>query len=398
MQPIVVVDMKKFVCGLIPIIEILLFISLYGVILPVRPLCAPDEFDFILMLQKFFPEISGKVMMRLPAALSTLFTGLTIYFCAKTVKLRYPAMAAAFFLLFPPTWFYGTSASIVPVFVLAVSLIAFGIFTGRRENSRLKKLFCFLPALPAAFLVAGTIQAGLLSIPCVVLSFVPVASLSLTAYLERLEDRGKASRRIDRVIRLTIILLLFSVAMLLVPSICRHFKMSYPDSLNIYQPGETVFRPALSLLIPVIWLFTGLSVKEASAKISFIIIAAIFLLLTLPLSLPWERQYNFRLDRELELMKKDLNGEPAVYFADTGIAGALSYKLEVPVKKIGRSGSVVRPAMLKKEIDSALHTEHVFVALSGNEYDSYLPKYNRTEYQSSGKYRIIRFSKSGGTK
>ena len=97
-------------------------------------------------------------------------------------------------------------------------------------------------------------------------------------------------------------------------------------------------------------------------------------------------------------MKKDLTGEPAVYFADTGIAGALSYKLEVPVKKIGRSGSVVRPAMLKKEIDSALHTEHVFVALSGNEYDSYLPKYNRTEYQSSGKYRIIRFSKSGGTK
>ena len=383
---------------MIPIIEILLFITLYVVILPVRPLYAPDEFDFILLLQKFFPEVSGMVLPRIPAAASTLLTGLTVWFCGRSLKLRYPDMAAAFFLLFPPTWFYGTSASIVPVFVLAVSLIAFGIFCGRREKFLWQKLLCFIPVIPATLCVAGIAQAGFLSISCVVLSFVPIVSLSLAAYLERLNDRGKASYRIDRFIRLAIILLVCSIILLLIPPVCRHFKWDCPASLIIYQPGESIFRPALSMLIPIMWLFTGLSVKEMSSKISFIVIAAIFLLLTLPLSLPWEKQHNFQLGRAVASLKPELTASPAVYFADRQLAGVLSCELQKPVKEFGRSRTSLTPGELTREINTALSKSDVVVALSTNEYDSYLPKRNKTEYQSSGKYRIIRFSKSGGTK
>ncbi len=393
-----IADMKKFISGLIPLIEILLFIALYGVILPVRPLYAPDEFDFILAFQKFFPEMSGMILPRIPAALGTLLTGLVIWFCGKSLKLRYPDMAAAFFLLFPPTWFYGTSASLVPVFVFAVSLIAFGIFCGRREKALWKKLLCFTPVIPAALSVAGIVQAGFLSVACVVLSFVPIASLSLTAYLERLNDRGKASYRIDRFVRLAIILLVCSIILLLIPPFCRHFKWNCPASLIIYQPGESIFRPALSMLIPILWLFTGLSVKEMSSKISFIVIAAIFLLLTLPLSLPWERQNNFQLGKSLAALKPELTAVKAVYFADSQLAGALSYELQLPVKTVGRSRTMLSPGELKKQIESTLPNSDVIVALSTNEYDSYLPKHNKTEYLSSGKYRIIRFSKSGGIK
>lgn len=388
--------MKINVHGWKPALMILSFAVLYTVALPFRPLFAPDEYDFAASMMHYFPAISGRIWPKVPAMLATLLTGFLVWLTARKMRMQYPWIALCSYLLFIPVWFYGTSASAVPVFSLAVTLIATLLFFCRKSDNVFTKTTCAVLAVPVAAATAWFGKSIFFSWQCILMAFTPILAVSFCAYLEKLNDRNKAAKLITRLNRVLIFCTLLALVLLLLPPVFRIFNWGYPASLQLYPTGRSLVRPALTLLVPMLWFFMSASLDEMPKK--FLTSAAgvgIFLFI-LPATVPWNHLLHNTPGEAVQHLGSELKRNDPVYFADRNSVSVLKYQLRVEVREIGRTPGAVIPAELKQNINKELEKGDVVVALSGKEFDSDLPREFTGIVHRAGERRFIRYS--GGKK
>ncbi len=384
--------MKKNIPGVIPAAVIVLFALIYGVALPYRPLTAPNEYDFAALLMRFFPEISGIVMPKLPALAATLGCAILIWLTAWKVRLLHSWMPAVIYLLLPPVWFYGTAASAVQIFALAVTWTAAMLFFARKSGYRtIKGVFCLLAVIPAA-MAAILLKYGLFSFAGGLMSAVPFLSLWLGAYLERADDRGKGAKYFDRFINLLVLLSLAGLTLLILPPMCRYFQWNYPEKLIFFAPGESILRPALLCIVPLLWYFMAKRETRIVNKMLFLAAGAGFILIALPPVLPWQKFLHNTPGKTFAGLAGEFKKGTPEYFADSNSAGVLAYEWRVPVMRFGRLPGEMRPLELRAAVEKALISGDAVVALSNREFDSYLPQNCRGKvYTSGSNRRIIRY-------
>lgn len=388
--------MKVFSAVLKPAAVIMMFAMLYGVSLPFRPLFAPDEYDFAVRMMHFFPEISGLVSPKLPALAATMLCAGVIWTTAAKMKIFRPWSAAVIYLLLPPVWFYGTAALPVQIVVLSISLTVMLLYFARKSNHKASRACCSILAIAAALGTALLGKSDFFSWAAVPMALLPILSLHAAAKLERLDDRNRAEKVLDRIGGFLAFLLLFALALLLAAPLCRCFNCPCPEFLIFYPPGKRLFIPAMALIVPLLWFFMSSKAAKSTEKLLCIAAGVAFVLLALPPSLPWHRFLHDLPGRATADLAKELGRSNAEYFADRNYDAVIAYEWRVPVTVFGRRDGELHPEKLKDVITRALKKSDVIIALSSNNYDTFLPRENRIVYTSGSNRRIIRYS--GGKK
>ena len=367
--------MKKAGIYLVPTAGSLLLIMLYLLSICFRGLLSPQEYEFALQLRELCPRVSGAILPKLPAAAATLFTALFLWLAAMRLKLLHPGAAPCMYLTFPIVWWVGTSASPVPVMALLITVAAAGLFVSRREERLAGKLIGFAGGVAGATGAACFAKSGFFSWDALAMALLPILCLILAVRLEKLDDRGMAAPLLDRFGIFMAMLLLTMLAVLVLPPLCRQFKVSYPAYLTLFRPGESLYRSALAVFVPLLWLFLARKGEKSEEKIFLLCFASGFLLLALPPSLPWARLSSTLSPETLGPLKKELfSDRPATCFADDSSAAALKYCLDIPVIRVGRGPNDLPPSLLRNEMIECLASEDVIVASHRGELDAFLPK------------------------
>ena len=387
--------MKKEDFNYMPAAGTLFLILLYFVSSYHRALLTPGEYEFALALKNTFPGISGNFLPKIPAASATLATAGMIWLTAAKFKLLHPGNAAALYLCFPPVWWVGTSASAVPVTVFFITLTAGGLFFARRAEKRSGILSGDIAAVAGAMGCAALVISPdpFFSWWSVIMAFLPVLFLTAGISLEKLDNRGLASRKINIWAIITALVMLMILALILIPPVCRFLKTPAPEWLNIYRPGERLYRPALALLIPQLWIYIVLKSERCAEKIFFFCFAVSFVLLTLPPSIPWQRFSETIHPELLASVRNDIMRNAPTFFADDTTWAATSYLLDTPVRKVGREKLDLPPALLAQAIKESLKKGHDAVVVSGRgELDPFLPAGEKSmKYTSQQNCKLILF-------
>ncbi len=384
--------MKKNIPGIVPAATAVLFILVYGVSLPNRPLTAPAEYDFAAFLMQFFPEISGRVMPKLPALAATGVCAALIWLTAWQLRLFHTWMPVVIYLLIPAVWYYGTAASAVQLCAMSVTWAAAMLFFARKTSLAVwKGALCLLAVIPA-LMAAVLLKYHLFSTAGAVMSLMPILSLCAGAYLERADDRGKGAKYFDRFIRLLVLISLAGLTLLVVPGIFRYFKWHYPEQLVFFAPGASVMRPALVCIVPLLWYFMAKRESRIRGKMLYCAAGIGFVLFALPPVIPWQKFLHNIPEQAFTTLAPELKRGAPGYFADSDSAGIVAYELRVPVMRFGRNDGEMRPLELRRNLEKALTSGDAVVVLSDREFDSYLPPEERgIVYTSGTERRIIRY-------
>ena len=375
----------------------LLLALLYFAALRSRGFVSDAEYDFAVKFREFYPTLEGTVIPRLPAVFATLITGAMLYLAACKLKLSSPGTAAVLYLCFPPVWFIGTSASAAPLLGLLTSVAAAGLLISRKAQNPSSKFAGFAFGAVGAVGAAFFAQSGFFSWLGVIMAFLPILFLTLAIRLEKLNDNDMANSKINRLAIFLAVMFILLLVILIIPPACRFLKVEYPDSLSIYPAGTRLFRPALSLLAPLLWLYMVKETKHYAGKIAVIGMALGFFLLTMPFSLPWEKLFNTMQEKHIQPFKAELLANDPVIFADDTSAASTSYCLNKAVTKVNRirrETNSIHPDELKTKISNTLATgtNDVVVVSADGELESFLPERSKIKYTLKNKYNIFLFS------
>ena len=379
-----------------PLIGALLLALLYFAALRSRGFISGSEYEFALRMREIFPAFSGTVSAKIPAVIATLVTGALLYLAAIKLKLANPGTAPVLYLCFPPVWFAGTSASPAPVLALLTSVAAAGLLIARKAANPSSKFAGFAFGAIGAVGAAFFAQSGFFSWQGVIMAVLPILFLTWAVRLEKLHDNNMAESKINRLaIFLAVVFILLTI-MLLIPPVCRFLKVDYPDTLSIYPAGTRLYRPALALLAPLLWLYMVKEVKHYAGKIAVIGVALGFCLLTMPFSLPWERLFNVMQQEHIQPFKAEILANDPVIFADDESAAAVSYCLNRPVIRVNRKRETgaVHPDDLKTTISNTLFpgTNDVVAVSADGELESFLPERSKIKYTLKNKYNLFLFT------
>jgi len=385
--------MEKEKINLMPWAGTFLAILLYVVSLKFRGMLTSGEYEFALMLKGIFPGLSGAFLPKLPAAAATLLTGGLLWLTAAKLKLLHPGSTAGFYLCFPPVWWIGTSASAAPLLALSITLAVSGLFITRRSTNKAEKIASFITGVAGAIIAALIARSRFFTWAGVVMAFLPVIFLTFGVYLEKLDMRQVALRRLNRMAIMTAMLFALLLIYFLLPSFAKICNVELPADLSTLSRGLQLYRPAVALLIPFLWLYIALKAEKFSEKSFFICFAAGFVMLTLPPSVPWNRLSTIPAKDELEQMVPEINQPDTAIFADDSTLAALTYTLDIPVSKVGRNPDDLPPDQLAGKIRNALLNGDVIVVSAKGELDSFLPEdLIPVRYTSRQNCKIFRFT------
>lgn len=372
--------MNRQKINLMPVIGSILLILLYISSLRFRGFMAEREYMTALFFREFYPELSGTFLPKLPAALSTLSTGALLWLAARRYCLLHPGIAPGLYLCFPPVWWLGTSAALEPLFALAVTLCAAGIFIARREKHLKWRIPGFIAGVAGAIGTAWLIRSGCFNAPGILLALLPAGFFLLTIRLEKLDFNNLAAKRLNTLAIFLAVLYLAALGLLLTPQICRFIKVSPPEFLNWLSTGKLLYRPALALLAPLLWLYLVREAKKCEDKITVILIAVGFTMLALPPSMPWQNYTNVLQYHRLIQLKRELGSDLPQFFADINTAPALRYTYNVKVTETGWAKDELPPDLLKRSVENTLKTSNAAVVFDGGELDMFIPRRNNTRY------------------
>ena len=192
------------------------------------------------------------------------------------------------------------------------------------------------------------------------------------------------------------VLFIFMLALLLLPPICRFLRMECPAFLDIYPKGERLYRPALALLAPLLWLYMVKEVKNYADKIAMICVALGFFMLTLPPSLPWNNMTGMLQEKSIIPLSNELLVNDPVIFADEATAAPIAYSLNREVRVVGHHENTLHPDKLKQAVNESLQTNDVVVASSRGELEQFLPETSKMKYTLKPEYNLYLFT--GGKK
>ena len=373
---------KKF--NFVPLIGALLLALLYFTALFSRGFISVSEYDFAIKLREFYPELSGTVIPRIPAILATLITGALLYLASAKLKLPHVGTASVLYLCFPPVWFAGTSASAAPVLALLTSVAAAGLLISRKAQKNSSRLAGFSLGAIGAVGAAFFAQSGFFSWQGVFMAVLPLLFLIWAIRLEKLNDSGTADARINRLAIFLAVVFILLLVVLLIPPVCRFLKTEYPDDLSIFPAGTRLYRPALALLAPLLWLYMVKEVKNYAGKIAVIGVAMGFFLLTMPFSLPWNRFSKVMQKEHIAPFESEILANDPVIFADDKSAASICYCLNKTVIRVNRKKETgaVHPDLLKANISNVLaqNTNDVVVVSADGELESFLPERSKIKY------------------
>ena len=384
--------MEKDKIKLIPVTGALLIILLYFVSLNFRGFFLPEEYVFAVNLKALFPALRGTYLPKLPAACATLLTGGILWFIASKFKILHPGTAAAIYLCFPPVWWVGTSALAAPVLAMLIDLAAAGLFLARREKHIGWKIGSFAVGLSGAAGAAFMAVNGFFDWSAVVLAFMPVLALIGAIHLEKLDDRQQAASRLNRLGAGTAVVLGLILIFLMLPSFARMLKVDFPEDLMVFRSGERIYRPALALLIPMLWIYVIFQVKSYVEKLYALLLAVGFVMLTLPPALPWGRLARTPQPEQLKLIFPEVVRDKPVYFADASTCGAMNYVFGVECRQVGRNPDDLPPAELAAEAETALKKSDVVIVSFNGELDAFLPPGRSSVKSTLYKCRFFRFT------
>ncbi len=385
---------KKF--NFVPLIGALLLALLYFTALFSRGFISVSEYDFAIKLREFYPELSGTILPRIPAILATLITGALLYLASAKLKLPHAGTASVLYLCFPPVWFAGTSASAAPVLALLTSVAAAGLLVSRKAQKNSSKFAGFALGSIGAVGAAFFAQSGFFSWQGVFMAVLPLLFLIWAIRLEKLNDSGTADTKINRLAIFLAVVFILLLVVLLIPPVCRFLKTEYPDDLSIFPAGTRLYRPALALLAPLLWLYMVKEVKNYAGKIAVIGVAMGFFLLTMPFSLPWNRFSKVMQKEHIAPFESEILANDPIIFADDKSAASICYCLNKTVIRVNRKKETgaVHPDLLKANISNVLaqNTNDVVVVSADGELESFLPERSKIKYTLKNKYNLFLFS------
>jgi hypothetical protein len=247
-------------------------------------------------------------------------------------------------------------------------------------------------AVGAAFFA----QSGFFSWQGVFMAVLPLLFLIWAIRLEKLNDSGTADTRINRLAIFLAVVFILLLVVLLIPPVCRFLKTEYPDDLSIFPAGTRLYRPALALLAPLLWLYMVKEVKNYAGKIAVIGVAMGFFLLTMPFSLPWNRFSKVMQKEHIAPFESEILANDPVIFADDKSAASICYCLNKTVIRVNRKKETgaVHPDLLKANISNVLaqNTNDVVVVSADGELESFLPERSKIKYTLKNKYNLFLFS------
>ena len=379
--------------NLSPWIGGILLVLLYLAALSCRGFTSTAEYEFAVNARGIFPTLYGTFIPKLPAAIATLLTGAMLYMAAKKFKLGNPGTAPVLYLCFPPVWFIGTSASSAPVLAFLLSLAAVGLLAARKERKPLYKFAGLISGIAGATGAAFFAQSGFFNWSGVVMAFLPVLFLTWAIRLEKQDDSGSAGSKMNRLAIFIAVVFILLLIFLVIPPVCRFLKIDFPEALTIFPKGTKLYRPALALIAPLLWLFMVRETGKYAGKIAIIGIALGFFMLTMPPSLPWNKLSGVIQEDYLMPFKAELLAGNPVFFADYNTAYPISYCLNRKVNLISRrEKGAIHPDFLKQQLTDALKKNDVVVASADGELESFLPDRSKIKYTLKNKCNIFLFT------
>ena len=379
--------------NLSPWIGGILLILLYFAALSCRGFTSTAEYEFAVKLRELFPALQGTFIPKIPAAAATLLTGALLYLAAKKFKLANPGTSPVLYLCFPPVWFIGTSASPAPVLAFLISLAAAGLLLARKESKTSLKFAGFISGIAGAVGAAFFAQSGFFSWQSLIMALLPILFLTWAIRLEKQDDSGLANRKMNRLAIFIAVIFILLLILLLIPPVCRFLKIDFPETLAIFPKGTMLYRPALALIAPLLWLFMVRDTGKYAGKIAIIGIATGFFMLTMPSSLPWNKLSGVIQEDQLLPFKAELLANDPVFFADDHTAYPISYCLKCRVNPVSRKiKGATHPDFLKQQISDILKNSDVVVASADGELEAFLPDKSKIKYTLKNKCNLFLFT------
>ena len=382
--------LKKYMDQLI---GIALLILLYAGEAAIRPFAGPHEYGFAaLFIEKFPGYMHQEFMLRLPAVLLTLSSGALFYFLTRSFNFKRPGMAAVFYLLFPPVFYYGTSATLIPALSCGVLLAACGI-TGFKSKK------------PAAA-VGATLAGAAISIFYLSSNLCKNADLWILAAIaavlficyvfnrkEKL-DKERFLRSLNRLILLFAILCGLIAILIWVPVLLRHFKVDFPEGVALYDKHERIIRPMLMLIVTIIWLGLARESKKTGKKLFMCSGALAFVLFFLPVTMPWQIQKELYWHHAFTPVLKRIDVKNCLCLCSKDDAPFFSRFFPRPVLIIGSGKNEIPPAGLKAEVEKLLKNSDVMIVGSSRQIEKYCPFFAGQRYRT-GKFNLYYYYKHG---
>lgn len=373
-----------------------ILLTVYAVEAAVRPLAAPGEYLFVYQLHRLIPDYpEPRLLLRLPSILLTFAGAGTVWLLGGVWKLKHPGRAAAFYLLFPPVFYIGTSATLMPLLSTGVLLALYGLLKYVHTRAAKERFFTLLGVIPVIIVTAFYIDSDFCNIRDLWGIVAVVTALILVQWFNYLErDKERAGRCLDRFARISSIILLILAVMVMIPVLLRHFKVDFPPDFAIYGRGERIIRPLLMLLLPLLWFNLARGAKKNGKKLILIGGAVAFLLFALPITLPWRVQKNIYWHYMFENIAKELPAGNTVCLAEEKDVPFFREFFKFPTTVIGENSGEIKPDELDKYVEKMLAQNNVLIVCSNDKLETSCPLYTGKRYRA-GEFRLFYYFKNG---
>ena len=362
-----------------------------------RPLSAPEEYDFIVELQKLFPAYpDNRFLLRLPAIAATFVCGAMMMRLSCIFKFKRPGMTAAYYLLFPMVFYAGTSASGAPLMIAGILMALWGMIKAAATEKLSKRAVAVFTALPGVIVAAAYAQSGFCCRDDFYLLIPPVLVLLCAALLNRMEmmDKERARRFLNRMIYCCTGIAAALGIVILLPALLRHFKVDFPPRLALYQAGERILRPMMMVLVPMVWFYLAKSANKCGKKLLLSAGALGFFLFVLPMTLPWNIQRQIYIGKVFEKLSGELSRTDTVCFVDGEHASFFRKYFKQKVYIYGKDKINIAPEQLKSAVAENLKAHNVAVVCTNRKQELEAPRFAGKQYVV-GRYRLFYYYKNG---
>ena len=374
----------------------LILLSLYLAESAIRPMAAPCEYNFLYEVHRIFPDFPNqRILLRLPAVLATFAGAVFVWLNCRLWNFKHPGRAAVFYLLFPPVFYIGSAATLLQLLPAGVLAALYGLQKSARTTSLKKRFLVILSVLPVIIAALVYVDSALCKNSDFWMLAVTALALVIMRYCNHLEqDKERAGRLLDRFSRIISVILLMLALMVLIPSLMRHFKISFPPEFAFYRAGERIIRPLLMLIMPLIWLHLAREAKKNGKKLLLIGGSFAFLLSTLPITLPWHIQNKIYWHYSFEKISREIHPASTVCFAEKQDVPFLSEFFKCKVTAIGTAPGEIAPEKLTETVEKEIRNSSVLIVCSSNKLEKSCPLFPGKRY-STGKFRMFYYFKNG---
>ena len=375
---------------------LMILLALYLGESAIRPLAAPMEYIFIDKLHLLLPEYpDSKLLLRLPSVLATFAGAGAVLLLGKLWNFKHPERAAVFYLLFPPVFYIGTAATLMPLLSAGIMLALYGLLQSSRCSAFKKRFLTILSVLPMVIATAVYVDSAWCTVSDIWMVGTTAAALVIIQYFNYLEqDKERAARCLDRFSRLMSILLILLALLVIIPVLLRHFKVDFPPQFALYRKGERIIRPLIMLILPVIWFNLARNAKKNSKKLLLTGGAAAFLLFTLPITLPWHIQKEIYWHLSFEKISRELPGSGVICYAEKRYLPFFRECFKYNVLPIGKANGETAPENLGKAVAETLKKNDVLIVCSSDRLEKFCPVYAGKRY-GIGKFRLYHYFRNG---